>query len=43
MIAPARRAAFDVVLRVFEQEAYADRALASAVEGLDDRDRALAP
>ena len=42
MIAPARRAAFDVVLRVFEQEAYADRALASAVEGLDDRDRALA-
>ncbi|HEU5362879.1 MAG TPA: transcription antitermination factor NusB [Gaiellaceae bacterium] len=42
MIAPARRAAFDVVLRVFEQEAYADRALASAVEGLDERDRALA-
>ncbi|HZU21115.1 MAG TPA: transcription antitermination factor NusB [Gaiellaceae bacterium] len=42
MIAPARRAAFDVVLRVFEQEAYADRALAGAVEGLDERDRALA-
>ena len=42
MIAPARRAAFDVVQRVFEQDAYADRALASAVEGLDDRDRALA-
>jgi len=42
MIAPARRAAFEVVRRVFEEEAYADRALASAVEGLDDRDRALA-
>ncbi len=42
MIAPARRAAFEVVRRVFEEEAYADRALASAVEGLDDRDRSLA-
>jgi 16S rRNA (cytosine967-C5)-methyltransferase len=42
MIAPARRAAFEVVRRVFEEDAYADRALASAVEGLDDRDRALA-
>ena len=42
MIAPARRAAFEVVRRVFEEEAYADRALASAVEGLDDRDRGLA-
>jgi 16S rRNA (cytosine967-C5)-methyltransferase len=42
VIAPARRAAYAVVLRVFEEEAYADRALASAVEGLDDRDRALA-
>ena len=42
VIAPARRAAFDVVRRVFEQDAYADRALASAVEGLDARDRALA-
>ena len=41
-IAPARRAAFEVVRRVFEEDAYADRALASAVEGLDDRDRALA-
>ncbi len=28
--------------RVFEEDAYADRALASAVEGLDPRDRALA-
>lgn len=42
MIAPARRAAFEVVRRVFEEDAYADRALAAAVEGLDDRDRALA-
>lgn len=42
MIAPARRAAFEVVRRVFEEDAYTDRALAAAVEGLDDRDRALA-
>jgi 16S rRNA (cytosine967-C5)-methyltransferase len=42
VIAPARRAAFDVIRRVFEEEAYADRALVRAVEGLDDRDRALA-
>ena len=42
MIAPARRAAYEVVRRVFEHDAYADRALRSAVEGLDDRDRALA-
>ena len=42
MIAPARRAAYEVVRRVFEQEAYADRALRTAADGLDDRDRALA-
>jgi 16S rRNA (cytosine967-C5)-methyltransferase len=42
VIAPARRAAFEVVRRVFEEDAYADRALASAVDGLDERDRALA-
>src|SRR5262249_18244244 len=41
-ISPARAAAFDVVRRVFEDEAYADRALRAAVAGLDDRDRALA-
>ena len=41
-IAPARAAAFDVVRRVFEDEAYADRALRTAAAGLDDRDRALA-
>jgi 16S rRNA (cytosine967-C5)-methyltransferase len=41
-IAPARAAAFDVIRRVFEDEAYADRALRKATGGLDDRDRALA-
>ena len=41
-VAPARRAAYEVVRRVFEEDAYADRALASAVRGLDERDRALA-
>jgi 16S rRNA (cytosine967-C5)-methyltransferase len=41
-IAPARLAAFDVIRRVFEEEAYADRALRRATAGLDDRDRALA-
>jgi 16S rRNA (cytosine967-C5)-methyltransferase len=38
----ARQAAYQVVLRVFEDEAYADRVLRSAAEGLDTRDRALA-
>jgi 16S rRNA (cytosine967-C5)-methyltransferase len=42
VIAPARRAAFEVVRRVFEEDAYTDRALAGAVAGLDERDRALA-
>jgi 16S rRNA (cytosine967-C5)-methyltransferase len=42
MIAPARKAAFEVVRRVFEEDAYADRALTSAVAGFDARDRALA-
>jgi 16S rRNA (cytosine967-C5)-methyltransferase len=42
VIAPARRAAFEVVRRVFEDDAYADRALAAAAAGLDERDRALA-
>jgi 16S rRNA (cytosine967-C5)-methyltransferase len=41
-VAPARRVAYDVVLRVFEQDAYADRAFGSAAAGLDQRDRALA-
>jgi len=42
MIAPARRAAYEVVMRVFEQDAYADRAFVSAAASLDSRDRALA-
>jgi 16S rRNA (cytosine967-C5)-methyltransferase len=41
-ISPARRAAYEVVLRVFEQDAYADRAFETAAAGLDARDRALA-
>jgi 16S rRNA (cytosine967-C5)-methyltransferase len=41
-VSPARRAAFDVVLRVFEEDAYADRVLRSAAADLDGRDRALA-
>lgn len=41
-VAPAREAAFAVIRRVFEQGAFADRALHGAVEGLSPRDRALA-
>jgi 16S rRNA (cytosine967-C5)-methyltransferase len=41
-MSPARACAFTVVRRVFEQGAYADRALASEADGLDARDRALA-
>lgn len=41
-ISPARAAAYDVIRRVFEDEAYADRALRTASSELDDRDRALA-
>ena len=42
MISPARKAAYEVLLRVFEQKAYADRAFRSAAEGLDERERAFA-
>jgi 16S rRNA (cytosine967-C5)-methyltransferase len=38
----ARQAAYQVVLRVFEQDAYADRVLRTAAAPLDQRDRALA-
>src|SRR5204862_744707 len=38
----ARDAAYQVVLRVFEDDAYADRVLRSAAANLDSRDRALA-
>jgi 16S rRNA (cytosine967-C5)-methyltransferase len=41
-VSPARVAAYDVLVRVFEEDAYADRALRSAAASLDDRDRALA-
>ena len=39
---PARQAAYRAVRRVFEEGAYTDRALRSAAQGLDDRERALA-
>jgi 16S rRNA (cytosine967-C5)-methyltransferase len=42
VISPARRAAYEVLLRVFEQDAFADRAFRSAAEGLDERERAFA-
>jgi 16S rRNA (cytosine967-C5)-methyltransferase len=42
VISPARQAAYEVLLRVFEQDAYADRAFRSAAEGLDERERAFA-
>jgi 16S rRNA (cytosine967-C5)-methyltransferase len=38
----ARSAAYDVVLRVFEDDAYADRAFRTAAADLEGRDRALA-
>jgi 16S rRNA (cytosine967-C5)-methyltransferase len=38
----ARQAAYQVVLRVFEDDAYADRVLRTAAKDLDSRDRALA-
>jgi 16S rRNA (cytosine967-C5)-methyltransferase len=42
LVAPARRAAYQVLRRVFEDDAYADRALRTASDALDGRDRALA-
>jgi 16S rRNA (cytosine967-C5)-methyltransferase len=39
---PARRVAHKVLLRVFEDDAYADRAFASEARDLDARDRAFA-
>ena len=38
----ARAVAYDAVRRVFEEDAYADRAFRSLAEGLDPRDRAFA-
>jgi 16S rRNA (cytosine967-C5)-methyltransferase len=42
MVSPARAAAYETVFRVFEQDAYADRALRTEVASLDQRDRAFA-
>ncbi|HMI22421.1 MAG TPA: transcription antitermination factor NusB [Gaiellaceae bacterium] len=42
MVSPARAAAYETVFRVFEQDAYADRALPTVVASLDQRDRAFA-
>jgi 16S rRNA (cytosine967-C5)-methyltransferase len=41
-VSPARRVAYEVLLRVFEQEAYADRVFRSAATDLDERERAFA-
>ncbi|MBW3592324.1 MAG: SAM-dependent methyltransferase [Actinobacteria bacterium] len=42
VVSASRRAAYATVLRVFEEDAYADRAFRSAAEALDARDRAFA-
>jgi len=39
---PARSVAYEAVRRVFEEDAYADRAFRALAEGLDERDRAFA-
>jgi len=41
-VSPARRAAYEVLLRVFEHDAYADRVFRTAAEGLDERERGFA-
>ena len=41
-VSPARACAFTVLRRVFEQDAYTDRAFAAEARELDPRDRALA-
>jgi 16S rRNA (cytosine967-C5)-methyltransferase len=41
-VSPARAVAYEVLLRVFEQDAYADRAFRSAAERLDERERTYA-
>jgi len=41
-VSPARACAFAVVRRVFEQDAYADRAFGGEAAGLDPRERSLA-
>ena len=41
-VSAARSAAYEVLLRVFEHDAYADRAFRTAARHLDERDRAFA-
>ena len=41
-VSPARRAAYEVLLRVFEQDAYADRVFRTAARELAERERAFA-
>jgi 16S rRNA (cytosine967-C5)-methyltransferase len=41
-VSPARRVAYEVLLRVFEQDAYADRVFRAAATDLDERERAFA-
>jgi 16S rRNA (cytosine967-C5)-methyltransferase len=41
-VSPARRVAYEVLLRVFEQDAYADRVFRTAAHDLDERERAFA-
>jgi 16S rRNA (cytosine967-C5)-methyltransferase len=41
-VSPARRVAYEVLLRAFEQDAYADRVFRSAARDLDERERAFA-
>src|SRR5215218_4777725 len=41
-VTPARQVAYEVVRRVFEEDAYADRAFRSLAGGLDERDRRFA-
>ena len=38
----ARQVAYEVVRRVFEEDAYADRVFRGSAEGLEERDRAFA-
>jgi 16S rRNA (cytosine967-C5)-methyltransferase len=41
-VSAARRVAYEVLLRVFEQDAYADRVFRQAASDLDERERAFA-
>ncbi|HEX4365016.1 MAG TPA: 16S rRNA (cytosine(967)-C(5))-methyltransferase RsmB [Solirubrobacteraceae bacterium] len=41
-VTPARRVAYAVIRRVFEEDAYADRALHGEAQGIDPRERSLA-